>query len=163
MKDVDVNVHLDTTGPESEILKDMLRTTGAEVIRQKLSEYVTCLREEFAKGLILPTKDSTVNEVTKTDKVSTKKLSHSPAANTPVKTAFETSELKTVESFKCTADEFYRAMTVKEMVDAFTRGSSVLEPKEGGKFELFDGNVQGNFVKLVGIEKCTFKILDPYK
>lgn len=32
---------------------------------------------------------------------------------------------------------------------AFTQGNCVLEPTEGGKFELFDGNVQGLFVKLV--------------
>lgn len=35
-----------------------------------------------------------------------------------------------------------------QMVQAFTKGPVRLEPKKGGKFELFGGNIHGEFVEL---------------
>lgn len=35
------------------------------------------------------------------------------------------------------------------MVTAFTNGPVKLEPKKGGKFELFGGNIHGEFIELV--------------
>ncbi|CAL1272744.1 unnamed protein product [Larinioides sclopetarius] len=150
MKDVDINVHLETIGPEADVVKDMMRKTGSEVIRRQLSLYVNSLKEEFSRGLILPTKDSIQHDEVKCDK-SLKKpnVFENAAVNCSVKKTFETDQIQTTETFKCTADEFYRAMTVKELVQAFTQGNCILEAEEGGKFELFDGNVQGHFVKLV--------------
>lgn len=150
IKDVDVNIYLDTAGPESEILKDMMRATGLEIIRAKLADYVTALKEEFSKGLILPTKDDCNAEVVQTEKLNKQNeaLGIHPVKVSNLIEKVETAELKSTESFKCTAEEFYRAMTVPELVQAFTQGNCVLEPVEGGKFVLFDGNVQGHFVKL---------------
>ncbi|GFT15718.1 activator of 90 kDa heat shock protein ATPase homolog 1 [Nephila pilipes] len=153
MKDVDINVHLETTGPEADILKDMMRKTGGEVIRRQLSLYVNSLKEEFSKGLILPTKEGVQSEEAKSEKVVQKSNAFaSVIKNCTTKEIFETSEIQTTEIFKCTADEFYRAMTVKDLVQIFTQGDCILEPEEGGKFELFDGNVQGHFIKLVPYE-----------
>ncbi|GIY17381.1 activator of 90 kDa heat shock protein ATPase homolog 1 [Caerostris darwini] len=150
MKDVDINVRLETNGPEAEILKDMMRQTGGEVVRRQLSQYVNLLKEEFSKGLILPSKDSVAEEV-KSDKSTNRphKIFKSAEKNCDSNKPIETSEIKTCESFKCTAEEFYRVLTTKEMVQIFTQGTCILEAKEGGKFELFDGNVQGHFVKMV--------------
>ncbi|XP_015918936.1 activator of 90 kDa heat shock protein ATPase homolog 1 [Parasteatoda tepidariorum] len=149
VKDVDITVQLETTGSESDILKDVMRTNGAEIIREKLAKYINCLKEEFSQGLILPTKDSSaasdekkvVKKSNNNEAISVK----SPKTTKPM----ETGELQTTETFKCTADEFYRALTVKELVQAFTQGNCVLEPEVDGKFEFFDGNVHGHFVKLV--------------
>ncbi|KAF8790523.1 activator of 90 kDa heat shock protein ATPase homolog 1-like [Argiope bruennichi] len=149
MKDVDVNVHLETTGPEADVVKDMMRKTGSEVIRRQLSLYVNSLKEEFSRGLILPTKDSIQPDEVKCDKSNMKRnIFENEVVNCSVKKAFETDTIHTTETFKCTADDFYRALTVKELVQAFTQGYCLLETKEGGRFELFDNNVHGYFVKL---------------
>ncbi|KAG8194418.1 hypothetical protein JTE90_011029 [Oedothorax gibbosus] len=150
MKDVDINVLLETSGPEADILKDLMRTTGGEVIRQRLGQYVTTLKEEFSKGLILPTKDSTQpGDLKCSNNTKKENAFNAPTKETTPKHKFEVGEINTTETFKCTSEEFYRAMTVKELVQAFTQGNCVLEAEEGGKFELFDGNVHGHFVKLV--------------
>lgn len=39
--------------------------------------------------------------------------------------------------------------TILQMVMAFTKGPVKLEPKNGGKFELFGGNIHGEFLELV--------------
>ncbi|XP_035204980.1 activator of 90 kDa heat shock protein ATPase homolog 2-like [Stegodyphus dumicola] len=149
IKIVDVNVYSSSVGPEGEILKNIMKTTGTEIVRQKLEKYLTSLKNEFPKGLILPTKDPSDNKIIKSDIINRKNDFRLLITESPEKQTFETNELKTVESFKCTADEFYSAMTVKELVEVFTRDNCILEPKEGGRFELFNGNVHGYFVKLV--------------
>ena len=159
IKDVDVIISLDTAGPEADVLKDMMRTTGAEIIRQKLSSYLKTLKEEFSKSLILPTRDGSNSETVQTEKLNKKNevLGQAPVKNSSLIGKVETTDLKSTENFKCTAEEFYRAMTVKELVQAFTQGNCLLEPKDGGKFELFDGNVQGHFVKLEPDKKIVQK------
>lgn len=41
-----------------------------------------------------------------------------------------------------------------QRTQAFTRGPAVLEPKEGGKFKLLGGNIEGTFVELVSTVLC---------
>lgn len=41
-----------------------------------------------------------------------------------------------------------------QMVQAFTHAQATLEPDKGGKFQLLDGSVTGEFVDLVSIDKC---------
>lgn len=40
-----VNILLDTAGPEADVLKDMMRATGVDIIKKKLSTYLTSLKE----------------------------------------------------------------------------------------------------------------------
>lgn len=48
--------------------------------------------------------------------------------------------------FQTSADSLYRAFVDPKMVTAFTREApKVFEPKVGGKFSLFGGNVDGAF------------------
>jgi Activator of Hsp90 ATPase, N-terminal len=57
MADVDLDVSLTTKGPESELLKEMLRKgSGAAKLRETLGAYVTALKTEYSQGLILPKK-----------------------------------------------------------------------------------------------------------
>jgi activator of HSP90 ATPase len=55
------------------------------------------------------------------------------------------------EEFRTTADELYETFTSAQRVAAFTRSPpKVFEgAKKGGKFELFGGNVAGEFLELV--------------
>nr|CAD7428775.1 unnamed protein product [Timema monikensis] len=64
-----------------------------------------------------------------------------------------TTTLNLGHTFQCTAEEFYNAMTVLELVQAFTRSPVKLEAEVGGKFELFHGNIHGDFVELVPNKK----------
>lgn len=69
----------------------------------------------------------------------------------------ETSRFTHNQTFKCTADDLYRALTQREMVIAFTRGDVKLELVKGGKFELFGGNITGEFMELVPSKQISQK------
>lgn len=57
--------------------------------------------------------------------------------------------LSDTAEFRTTAAELYTTFTDPQRVTAFTRAPpQVFEPKAGGKFILFGGNVEGSFVEL---------------
>nr|CAD7452700.1 unnamed protein product [Timema tahoe] len=49
--------------------------------------------------------------------------------------------------------QIYEALLMFQLVQAFTRGPVKLEAEVGGKFELFGGNIHGDFVELVPNKK----------
>uniref|UniRef100_A0A069DS64 Putative activator of 90 kDa heat shock protein atpase log 1-like isoform 2 n=1 Tax=Panstrongylus megistus TaxID=65343 RepID=A0A069DS64_9HEMI len=163
ISEVEVTVTLKESSTEGEIIKDFLHNCGSEKIREKLKLYVVMLKEEFSKGMILPKKGAEENHETKDQqitnltsgfsaKIQMNQVSKSPTNNKDSKTIDVTS-LKVSQNFQCKGEDFYRAMTTPEMVSAFTNGPCKLEPKKGGHFELFGGNILGEFVELVPDKK----------
>lgn len=47
--DLDISVGTSTLGPEADVLREMMRTTGAKKIREQLGKYIKSLKE----GMIL--------------------------------------------------------------------------------------------------------------
>lgn len=149
---VDVNVAVKTSGKEAELLKEFMRTKGAEYIKNVLGTYTSSLKEEFSQGMILPTKDQVNSTAPSKPTAVVEKHEKNNRIEKPSKrsgVAIEVTTLTMTESFKCTAEEFYNAMTIKEMVQAFTQGPAVLEIEKGGRFQLFDGNISGVFLELL--------------
>jgi len=60
----------------------------------------------------------------------------------------ELCNLKSKTSLKCTALEAFNALTRPEMFAAFTHGSGKIDPKVGGLFEMFGGNVHGKILEM---------------
>lgn len=157
-KDVDINISIKSSNPEGEILKEFMRSKGVDIMRAKLAIYISSLKEEFSQGMILPTKENATQLNVKTITTSTITDTTKPVlqnnqiphkSKNIVGTPIDVTELSMTENFKCTAEEFYNAMTIKEMVQAFTQGPVVIEPKKGGRFEFFGGNVYGTFIELI--------------
>lgn len=43
--ELDINVSTSTTGPEADVLREMMRTTGAKKIQEQLGKYIKSLKE----------------------------------------------------------------------------------------------------------------------
>jgi len=58
--------------------------------------------------------------------------------------------LSDLQEFRTTADQLFETFTDPQRIAAFTRAPPKLfeGAKEGGKFEIFGGNVSGSYVKL---------------
>ena len=66
--------------------------------------------------------------------------------------AIPTKTFKSVVEFKCEKTDIYRALTEREMVQAFTRSPvTKFDVEKGGQFVLFGGSVLGEFVEIVCI------------
>jgi activator of HSP90 ATPase len=77
-----------------------------------------------------------------------------PAATTSSQTnsgsIVNTTTVNDTEEFRTTAEEMYKTFTDPQRIAAFTRGAPKLfeGAQKGGKFELFDGNVSGEYLEL---------------
>lgn len=155
-EDVDINVTLKdgSMGNSAYEVKEFMRSEGIMEIRKQLATYIRELKEEFCQGMILPTRElapsndsnaarqgSAVKKAFK-DQENAKDGQHWLEVQGGCKTHDETVD------FKCSVDQLYRAFLDKQMVEAFTHGPAVVEPKKHGKFSMFGDNITGEFTNL---------------
>ncbi|KAK0179619.1 hypothetical protein PV327_005357 [Microctonus hyperodae] len=152
ISEVDIEITLKTSTNEGEKIKHFLHTKGKHTIREKLKIYVSALKEEFSKGMILPKKDNNnQNVVNSKTTINVKAQMNTTVVSSKNKSAnyqIDTITVKQQQKFQCRAVEFFNMFTTVEMVQAFTKGPVRLEAKKGGQFELFGGNIHGEFVEL---------------
>jgi len=165
VSEIEVTVSVKENHHEAEIVKDFLLHTGRDIIREKLGLYISSLKEEFSKGMILPKKGSEESNDCKDNQINNlasgfnskvqvnQTNSKESSKGSGSSKNLETTTLKLNETFQCTGEDFYKALVTPELVRAFTNSSVVLEPRPNGKFELFGGNVSGEFTELVPNKK----------
>lgn len=163
MDEVELTVSIDSSNNASEKLKVFMYNVGRDKIRKQLETYVKQLRQDFAKGLILPKKGEDGGAPTvKPDKETVfasgfnkQKIELQTVISEPkqVGCKLDVKTLDVVERFQCRANEIYDALTHTDMVTAFTRGHVKLELFKGGEFVYFGGNVSGKFDEIVPNKK----------
>ncbi|KAH8801634.1 activator of Hsp90 ATPase [Xylogone sp. PMI_703] len=148
----DIDIYSDAS--DKQPVKDLVRSKIVPQLRKLFITLAPTLISEHGKD-IQHTADS--NPVSGT---STPKL-HNPSASTlpkePVSTAssktgslVNTTTVTDTEEFRTTAEEMYKTFTDPQRIAAFTRAApkTFEGAKKGGKFELFGGNVSGEYLEL---------------
>lgn len=164
--EVDVLVTAEKSSDESYTLKEIVRSVGTNLVRDKLEQYIKELRQEFSQGMILPSKESPKtqrsgsdenNEVIKASVLSPATTGDENKTDTNTKTQvgcpISTKKLTMKEVFLTTAEEIYAALTEEQRLEAFTGSSAKVDASRGGTFVLFNGSVSGKFQELVSDEK----------
>ncbi|KYQ51073.1 Muscarinic acetylcholine receptor DM1 [Trachymyrmex zeteki] len=155
ISEIDIEITLKDSTDEGEKVKQFLHTKGKDAIREKLKKYVSSLKEEFAKGMILPKKDNdkekeNISNITSgfNIKMQMNAAVTSTNNNKTANCKISTTTIKQNVKFQCRAGEFYNVLSSIEMVQAFTKNPVKLEPKKNGQFELFGGNIHGEFIEI---------------
>lgn len=153
-----IRISVKNNDEEGEKLKEIMHRVGKDAVREQLAQYISSLKVEFSKGMILPRKDEVPkldNNITNLSSGFNQQVNVTTAVPSSQKIGvkLDTSTINTTQNFQCTAQEFYDSMTRIEMVTAFTRGAVKLNAVKGGKFELFGGNITGTFEELVPGQK----------
>ncbi|KHJ82070.1 hypothetical protein OESDEN_18238, partial [Oesophagostomum dentatum] len=94
-------------------------------------------KEEFSKGLILPT-----------DKVKPQVITDEKGDTPKTAEKFDVKSIEVSESFKVPPDRLFEVLSEPTMVRAWANGNVEWDFKEGGKFTLFGGTVTGTFDKI---------------
>lgn len=157
----EVTMTFSTEKTKAEKLKELMRSKGEPLIREKLGEYVRRLKEEFSQGLILPTKTSQNSSTNNGQTSSTAKSTAKPSTttsdsstNSNTSKTIETRELTIEDSFKCPRAELFQTFTDFNMVRAFTQNSvTKYECQQGGQFSLFGDNITGSFLDIIPVER----------
>ncbi|XP_065061250.1 activator of 90 kDa heat shock protein ATPase homolog 1-like [Rhopilema esculentum] len=160
--DLDIIVTIKEGADGYSKMKEFVRKTGIPLMREKLAQYIKELKEEYSKGLILPTKKTGASPqpAQKTDKTTKVDLSEPLKAmkTTPKKEDNTVKvQLKLKEEFKTTSSELFQVLTDENRVSAFTREKATVDAKPGGKFSILGGNISGEFVELIPDRKIVQK------
>jgi len=171
--DLDIQIFSDKSSTEAEKMKDGLRNEGIAKIKTQLQKYMDALKKEYTHDMVLPKKEGTSTRQDKTDakvaNISTGmekacilngKTNPVPQGPTIPK-VIKFLDYETSTEMKCKALDIYNVLTHPPMFAAFTNGSGHIEPKVGGKFDIFGGNVHGEITELKSpntiVQKWRFK------
>lgn len=161
MQDLDISVSLNKDEPETP-LTSLMKTKGAEKIREALGSYVGFLKTEFTQGMILPTANGVAKPQTTSQssaKLDRTQISSGGSTTTPINSGVKipTCKFSMREIFLTSPSELYRVFLNQEMVQAFTRSAATVDGERGGKFRMLDGNISGEFTEVVPDEKIVMK------
>ncbi|KAF6128622.1 activator of HSP90 ATPase activity 1 [Phyllostomus discolor] len=150
--EVEISVSLAKDEPDTNLVA-LMKEEGVKLLREAMGIYISTLKTEFTQGMILPTLngesvDQTARPALKTEEPRVKSAP-SKAQATPVGVRIPTCKITLRDTFLTSPEELYRVLTTQELVQAFTHAPAVLEADKGGKFQLVDGNVTGEFTDLV--------------
>ena len=139
-----------------EPVKDLVRKEITPQIRKRLPKLAPTLIKEHGKD-IQHTPDSNPSSGVSTPKImsssSVAKQKDDPKSNSTITTSHSkvnVTSLSDQQEFRTTAEQLFETFTDPQRIAAFTRAPpKVFEgAKEGGKFEIFGGNVSGEYTKL---------------
>jgi activator of HSP90 ATPase len=144
--------------PERRKVKELIRKKGAELFRAQLATWMVKLKKEYAISLIKPQgggaakKDPSKAATPAPVKVAAKKFAAESGADSkapaPKKEESKFVTITAEDEFKCKAVDLFAAICTEEKVQAYTQSECKIDPKVGGEFSLFSGNVTGVFQEL---------------
>lgn len=137
-------------------MKDLVRSKLVPQLRKQLVTLTSALIEEHGKDLQhAPGSNPSSGFSTPTSYPQKTKKEEAPAPKTTTtsttsKVAVNTTTVTASDEFRTTAEELYNTFTDPQRIAVFTRGPprQFEGAHEGGKFSIFDGNVNGEYVKL---------------
>ncbi|GMS79296.1 hypothetical protein PENTCL1PPCAC_30352 [Pristionchus entomophagus] len=163
--EVDVNTTISSKSPMEAPIRHLINKKGVEAVRAALAVYIRELKEEFSKGLILPTDKPKAQVISKgkTTVVDKKQFMNNVVTDSAAATAKKqqqtesttssgdvpTKSVSCVENFKVPPARLFECLTQREMVNAWTNGSAAQwDLKPDGDFALFGGMVTGKFLTI---------------
>ncbi|XP_027720944.1 activator of 90 kDa heat shock protein ATPase homolog 2-like isoform X1 [Vombatus ursinus] len=155
----DTEINVSKKKGDGDSLKELMKTAGVAKVREALENYLKALKTEFTTGMILPTKIAPTRELTAKRKLSEHTFQDlmSPMALEAVGVRIPTVTIHMREMFDTAVEQLYSIFTTKDLVQKFSKSSAVIKAEKGGKFQMFDGNVTGEYLELLSNKRIVMK------
>ncbi|KJX98288.1 Activator of Hsp90 ATPase-like protein [Zymoseptoria brevis] len=152
-------VEIYSSSLEKELAKDLVRKELTPQLRKHLRKIGPALITEHGKDIqhapgSNPSSGFTTPRTLQSSSVNSSSASTSAPSTSTTSTTSDrkvnVTSLSDTQEFRTTADQLYQTFTDPQRIAAFTRGAPKLfeGAKVGGKFEIFGGNVSGEYTKL---------------
>ncbi|KAF2724814.1 Hsp90 co-chaperone AHA1 [Polychaeton citri CBS 116435] len=152
-------VEIYSESSDKQPVKDLVRAEILPQLRKKLQKLAPALIAEHGKDIqhgpdhkasFTPAKTVSHSRVSRPDDASKSKEAGTTTPGTSNGPKVNVTALSDQQEFRTTAEQLYETFTDPQRIAAFTRAPpKVFEgAKQGGKFEIFGGNVSGEFTKL---------------
>lgn len=151
----DIEIHSSTTAKEP--AKALIRKDITPKLRTHLRKIGPALIAEHGKDIqhapgVNPSANFTPARTLQNSGVNKSSSNGASTTSTDAATGkkINTTSLSDTQEFRTTAEQLYETFTSQDRISAFTRGvpKRFDGAKEGGKFEIFGGNVSGEYTKL---------------
>ncbi|VDD77743.1 unnamed protein product [Mesocestoides corti] len=123
--ELDFDVTCESSSSDANEVKEFLRKSGPQYLRKQLGIYITDLKHEYGKDLILPTKDKQGSQASASSKTPTggnlveamrKSEPHSTKnTSTPIFDSLGTVNISMNEDFMCTPEDLYKVLVTEEV------------------------------------------------
>ncbi|KAI1258326.1 hypothetical protein MGN70_001375 [Eutypa lata] len=147
----EIDIHSETK--EKQVVKDLVRSKIVPQLRKEFLQLAPALIAEHGKDIqhaagANPSSGFSTPKYHAPSKPAEKSATTSAQRNSG--SIVNTTTVTDQEEFRTTAEELYKTFTEPDRLAAFTRAppKKFEGAKKGGKFELFDGNVAGEFLEL---------------
>lgn len=148
----DIDIHSETK--EKQPVKDLVKSKLVPQLRKEFLKLGPALIAEHGKD-IQHAAGSNPSSGFSTPRTLPQKNAATAASSTTTTQSSSGAVVNTVtvtdtEEFRTTAEQLYQTFTDPQRIAAFTRGApkKFEGAKKGGKFEIFDGNVSGEYLEL---------------
>ncbi|XP_030413705.1 activator of 90 kDa heat shock protein ATPase homolog 2-like [Gopherus evgoodei] len=155
----DTEISVSKKKGDGDVLKNLMRTEGTSKVREALRDYLKVLKTEFTLGMILPTKTSAGPELVVKKKLIENNVQDSviPVSLDTVGVKIPTVKILLKETFDSPVEELYSIFITKELVQKFSKSCAVIEAKRGGKLQMFDGCITGEYIELLPSQRIVMK------
>jgi activator of HSP90 ATPase len=147
----DIDIYSDASSKAP--VKDLVRAKLVPQLRKQFQKLSPALIAEHGKDIQhAPGSNPSSGFSTPTPKVHVPSSGPGPSfTSTSGSSSVNTTTVTDTEEFRAPASELYQTFTDPQRIAAFTRAAPQLfeGAKKGGKFELFGGNVSGEYLELV--------------
>uniref|UniRef100_A0AC34PY70 Activator of Hsp90 ATPase AHSA1-like N-terminal domain-containing protein n=1 Tax=Panagrolaimus sp. JU765 TaxID=591449 RepID=A0AC34PY70_9BILA len=162
--EIDVNFNLTTKGPHENEIRHFGNHELRDFVRKQVGLYIRDLKEEFSKGLVLPTDKVKPQVVSSGKTVIDKKAFQNEVVQKKDKATevassgiIECKSFDAVETFKVPPERLYEILTDEQLVRAWTNGSGKVDVRPGGSFSLLGDQITGTFEKVEPNKELSMK------
>jgi len=156
LDDIPCEVTCDDEAGEKRKLKEVMRTVGAKLAKEKAMEWVTELKALVASGQSADAAAAAAGEKP-AEKPVVKQRSNNTYVTSGSDGKAETAKLEVDYTFPLAAQFVYDSLLDTNRMRAATAADASIDPKVGGKLMLFNGSVEGELLELVPGEKIVQK------
>ncbi|VDN56130.1 unnamed protein product [Dracunculus medinensis] len=162
-RELEVTISFHANCPRLAEVQQILRTDLVEFVRKQLAIYIRELKEEFSKGLILPTDRKPQVIISENKSIPSTTVKKSDFQSHIVCfflfnffIILEPSSLKSLsmtESFKVQPDILWNILTDCSFIKKWTNSDVKIDLQRGGTFYFYSGMVSGKFLEIDPIKE----------
>ncbi|KAL6072767.1 AHA1, activator of heat shock 90kDa protein ATPase [Balamuthia mandrillaris] len=157
----EIKVTVDKNPKKNPNILSVLRAQGIPTSRKALSQLLSEIKEQKGdlkeQSTVIPLTAAQKAELEKQKRDEFKRQEAEMAKMSIQCNGVDTDTVELTVPFRARSSDIYECLMDPNRVAAYTQSSVTLEPKAGGAFAFFSGNVQGTFVEVIPNKKIVQK------
>lgn len=141
-------ISIDNDSASKSPVKSLIRAKIVPQLRERLAQFGPDLIRTHGNDIQHPPSDAAKQASASAERKQAEQKQTDQEKNVVGQSTYNTTSLNLKPVFTASAEQLYNVFLEPNLVSVWTRGPAKVEPKVGGEYSLFGGNVSGKFLKL---------------